>query len=41
MEPVEALLDTGSPVTVVSLKYMLAQKRPEGQSPEEWRSEVV
>ena len=42
-EPVKALLDTGSPVTIVSLEYLLevlAQKRPEGQSPEEWRSEV-
>ena len=30
-------------MTIVSLEYLLevlAQKRPEGQSPEEWRSEV-
>jgi len=42
-EPVEALLDTGSPVTIVSLEWLLqllARQRRKGQSPNEWKAEV-
>ena len=38
-----ALLDTGSPVTIVSLEFAvkaLVKKRPEGQQVEEWKKEV-
>ena len=38
-----ALLDTGSPVTIVSLQFLLdalAKQRPEGQSPENWIAAV-
>ncbi len=38
-----ALLDTGSPVSIVSLEFLLdvlAKRGLEGQSPEEWRQEV-
>ena len=41
--PAEALLDTGSPVTIVSLEFALralAARRPEGQHPEEWKQGV-
>ena len=41
--PVVALLDTGSPVTIVSLEFALralAARRPEGQQPEEWKQGV-
>lgn len=37
------LLDTGIPVSIVSLEFpldVLAQRRPQGQSPEEWLQEV-
>ena len=40
---VRALLDTGSPVTIVSMDLALralARKRPEGQCPEEWKESV-
>ena len=39
----KALLDTGSPVTIVSLKFLvdaLARKRPTAQSPAEWRTSI-
>ena len=42
-EPMEALLDTGSPVTIISWEWLLqllAKKRLEGQSPSEWKAEV-
>ena len=42
-EPVEALLDTGSPMTIISWEWLLqllAKKRLEGQSPSEWKAEV-
>ena len=42
-ESVEALVDTGSPATIVSLKCIidvLARKRPPGQSPQQWREAV-
>lgn len=42
-EPVKALIDTGSPVTIVSLEWLLhalAKQRPPGQSPDEWEREV-
>ena len=42
-EQVKALLDTGSPVTIVSLVFLLkvwAKKRTSEQSPEEWRKQV-
>ena len=41
--PVEALLDTGSPVSIVSLEKLLdalARTRPPGQTPEEWKKEM-
>ena len=40
---VEALLDTGSPVTIVPLEFLLqvlAKKRPPNQPPEEWKKHV-
>lgn len=40
---VTALLDTGSPVSIVSLdKFLMAcaQARPQGQSPDEWEAEI-
>ena len=42
-EQVKALLDTGSPVTIVSFVFLLkvwAKKRTSEQSPEEWRKQV-
>ena len=42
-EPVEALLDTGSPVTIISLEWLLqvlARQRCKGQNPDEWKAEV-
>ena len=42
-EQVMALLDTGSPVTIVSLEHLLqvlAKRKPQTQTPEEWRCEV-
>ena len=42
--PVEALLDTGSPISIVSLEFYLktaAQKRTSSQSPAEWGKEVL
>ena len=42
-EPVEALLDTGSPVTIISLEWLLqvlARQRRKGQNPDEWKAEV-
>ncbi len=41
--PVVALLDTGSPVTIVSLKFLvetLAKQRQKEQSPSDWRAMV-
>ena len=41
--PVEAMLDTGSPVTIVSLNCLLvalAKSQPPGQTPEEWKAKV-
>ena len=41
--PVQALLDTGSPATIVSLNLILevlASQRPKTQSPTDWRAEV-
>ena len=41
--PVKALLDTGSPVTIVSLKFLmdaLSRQRQSGQDPAEWRASV-
>ena len=41
--PVEAMIDTGSPVTVISLEFLLktlANRRPIKQSIEDWRVEV-
>ena len=41
-EPVDALMDTGSPVTIVSLDFLLrawVRNRPPEQSPQEWRGE--
>ena len=41
--PTRALLDTGSPVTVVSLSFVLqalAKQRKEGQTPTEWKRGV-
>ena len=40
---VEAMIDTGSPVTIVSLDFLLqalAKQRAAGQSPEEWEASV-
>ena len=37
--PVDALVDTGSPVTIVSLNFLLrtlTEKRPKGQTTAEW-----
>lgn len=42
-EPVKALLDTGSPVTIVSLKFLLqvwAKQRPPNQTVPEWKAQV-
>ena len=42
-EPVEALLDTGPPVTIISLEWLLqllAKQRRKDQSPNEWKAEV-
>ena len=42
-EPVEVLLDTGSPVTIISLKWLLqllTKQRQKDQSPNEWKAEV-
>ena len=42
-EPVEALLDTGSPVTIISLEWLLqvlARQQRKGQNPDEWKAEV-
>ena len=42
-EKIEALLDTGSPATIVSFEYLLqvlAKRRPPNQSPEEWQKQV-
>ena len=42
-EPVRKLLDTGSPVTIVSLEFLLqvwAWKKLQGQSPTEWKAQV-
>ena len=39
----KALLDTRSPVTIVSLQFLLdalAKQRPESQSPEDWKAAV-
>lgn len=41
--PTRALLDTGSPVTIVSLNFVLqalAKQRKESQTPAEWEQEV-
>ena len=41
--PVEAMIDTGSPVTVISLEFLLktvANERPTEQSAEEWMNKV-
>ena len=41
--PTRALLDTGSPVTIVSLNFVLqalAKQRKESQTPTEWEQEV-
>ena len=41
--PIRAFLDTGSPVTVVSLRFLLqalAKQRPAGQTPAEWQKSV-
>ena len=42
-ETVEALLDTGSPVTILSLNFIVnkwAQQKRDSQSTEEWKEEV-
>ena len=42
-EAITALLDTGSPVTIVSLEHLLqilARTRPPGTTPEQWRAMV-
>ena len=42
-EPVQALLDTGSPITIVSLDFFLkvaAQRRTTDQSPREWGESI-
>ena len=39
----EALIDTGSPVTIISLEWLLqllAKQRQKDQSPNEWKVEV-
>ena len=41
--PVNALLDTGSPVSIVSLEFIvnaLAKQRTQDQTPQEWRALV-
>ena len=41
--PVQALLDTGSPVTIVSMKFLLqalAKQKPKDQDPTEWAATV-
>ena len=41
--PVQALFDTGSPVTIASLEWLLgalAKQRPTNQAPEAWEKEV-
>ena len=41
--PVEALLDTGSPVTIVSMRFLLetlAKQKPKEQGPMEWAAAV-
>ena len=41
--PVEALLDTGSPVTIVSMRFLLealAKQKPKEQDPTEWAAAV-
>ena len=41
--PVEALLDTGSPVTIVSMQFLLealAKQKPKEQGPTEWAAAV-
>ena len=41
--PVQALIDTGSPVTIASLEWLfgaLAKQRPTNQAPEAWEKEV-
>ena len=41
--PVEALLDTGSPVTIVSMRFLLealAKQKPKEQGPTEWAAAV-
>ena len=41
--PVEALLDTGSPVTIVSMRFLLkalAKQKPKEQVPMEWAAAV-
>ena len=42
-EMVDALLDTGSPVTIVALEFLLqvwAKKKPSEHSPQDWKAEV-
>ena len=39
-EPVQALLDTGSPATIVFLLEASAKKKPLSQSPDAWRKEM-
>ena len=42
-EPVEALLDTGSPVTIISLEWLLqllVRQCQKDRSPNEWKAEV-
>ena len=38
--PVCAVLDTGSPVTIVSMMQVLAENKPEQQTPEEWKADT-
>ena len=42
-EPMEALLDAGSPVTTISLEWLLqllAKQHQKDQSPNEWKANV-
>ena len=42
-QPVKALVNTGSPVTIVSIKcllYVMEKLKTPGQSVEEWKKEV-
>jgi len=39
-QPVTALLDSGSPVTILSLNSMWAQLKKEDQSKEQWKEKV-